>query len=95
MRQHHQSILLHDEITIRESFIQFIAVLVDDIAETDSHITKSDDDVRADVWVLGRFEDFEEESVMLVAELRTNAEEFTEREDCRGSEHFVLQIEEG
>ena len=95
MRQHHQSILLHDEITIRESLVQLIAVLVDDIAETDSYVTKSDDDVRADVWVLGRFEDFEKETVMLVAELGTDAEEFTKREDRRSPEYFVLQIEEG
>ena len=80
MRQHHQSILLHDEITIRESLVQLITVLIDDVAKTDGHITKSDDDVRADVRVLGRFEDFEEESVMLVAELGAHTEEFAERQ---------------
>ena len=94
MCQHHQSILLHNEIAIRESFVQLIAVLVDDITETDSYVTKSDDDVRANVWVLGRFEDFEEETMMLVAELGTDAEEFTKREDRRSPEHFVLRIEE-
>ena len=94
MGEDHQRVFLHDDVLVRKTLVQLIAVLVDDIAETDSHITKSDDDVRADVWVLGCFEDFEEETVVLVAELRTNAEEFTEREDCRSPEHFVLRIEE-
>jgi hypothetical protein len=59
MCKHHERILLDDKVRIREAFIELIAILVNDIVEGYGNVAESDDDVAADVGVLGGFEDLE------------------------------------
>ena len=53
MRQNHERIFLNDEAGVGEALIQFTAVVVENAAEADGHISESDDDVAADVGVFG------------------------------------------
>ena len=79
MRQNHKCILLDDDAAVRKALVQLVTVLVDDVAKGHGDISQRDDDVTPDVGVFGRFEDLEQQPVMLVAELRTDAEELAER----------------
>jgi len=67
--EHHQRILLYNNISVRQAFIKLIAILVDDVAKRNGHVTKSDNDVTTDIWVPGRPKDLEQKVVVLVAKL--------------------------
>lgn len=76
MRQDHQRVLLDDETLVRKAPVQLIAVLVNDGAERDGYIAESDDDVTADGGIFADFQFLEQQAVVLVAKLRTDAKEF-------------------
>lgn len=78
MSQDHERILLDDNVAVREALVQLVAVLVDDVTEGHSDVSQRDDNVTADIGIPGGFEDFEQQPVVLVAELRTNTEELAE-----------------
>jgi hypothetical protein len=69
MREHHQCVLLHDKVSVRQAFIKLIAVLVDDIAKRNRHVAKRNNDVAADIGVLRCLKDLKEKVVVLVAKL--------------------------
>jgi hypothetical protein len=69
MREHHQSVLLHHQIAIRQTPVQLIAVLVHNRAERDRDVAKRDSDVAPDVRVSRRLQDAEEQVVVRIAEL--------------------------
>ena len=75
MREHHQRVLLHHQVGIRQTPVQLVAVLVHDRAERDSDVAESDRDVAPDVRVPRGLENAEEQVVVRVAELRAHAEE--------------------
>ena len=92
MGEDHQRIFLDDKVLIREAFVEFVAVLVNDTAKGDSDVAERDDDVTADARVSRGLENLEQEVVVLVTELRANAEEFGKRQRCRRTEGLVLPI---
>lgn len=92
MREYHQRVLLHDKVAVRETLVQLIAILVDDIAEADCYVTQRDDNVGADIDVLGRLKNFKQKSVMLVAELRAYAEELAEGKNRCRSKDPILKL---
>ena len=51
VREHHQSILLHHQLAIRQALVQLVAVLVDDRAERDRDVAERDGDVTPDIRV--------------------------------------------
>ena len=90
MREHHQRVLLHHQVAVRQALVQLVAVLVDDRAERDSDVAERDRDVAPDVRVSRRLEDPEEQVVVRVAELRAHAEELAERERRHRAQRRVL-----
>ncbi len=70
--------------------VQFVAVLVNDVAEADGNVAQSDDDIAADVRVLGGLQDFEQETVIEIAELRAHAKELAECQCCGVTKYFIL-----
>ena len=78
MREHHQRVLLHHQVGIRQAPVQLVAVLVHDGAERDSNVAERDRDVAPDVRVPRCLEDAEEQVVVRVAELRAHAEKLAE-----------------
>ena len=54
MCEDHQSILFDDNVTIRQAFIQFVTVLIKDIAEGDSNVSKGDNYVASNVRISRR-----------------------------------------
>src|SRR6266403_5111994 len=69
MREHHQRILLHHHIAVRQTLVQLIAILVDDRAERDGDVAQRDRDVAPDVRVSRCLQDAEEQVVVRIAEL--------------------------
>ena len=69
MREHHQRVLLHHQVAVRQTPVQLVAVLIDDRAERDRDVAERDRNVAPDVRVPRRFEDAEEQMVVRVAEL--------------------------
>jgi len=69
MREHHQSVLLHHQILIRQTPVQLVAILVNDRVERDSDVTERDGDVAPDVRVSRCLQDAEEQAVVRIAEL--------------------------
>lgn len=69
MREHHQSVLLHHQIAIRQTPVQLIAVLVHDRAERDRDVAERDSDVAPDVRVSRCHQDAEKQLVVRIAEL--------------------------
>lgn len=90
MCQYHECILLDNQIFICKARVQLIAVLVNDIAETNGDIPKRDDDVTADTRIFRRFQDFEKQLVMIITKLRANTQEFAECERRSSSKGPVL-----
>ena len=76
MHGHHKRVLLDDQVVIREALVELVAVLIDDTAKRDGNVPERDDDVAPDTRVTRRFEDFEQQVVVLVAELGTDTQEF-------------------
>ena len=68
MREHHERVLLDDEILIRKTLVQLVTVFIKYSAERDGDISKGDDNIASDVGIFRGLEDLEEESVVLVAE---------------------------
>lgn len=93
MRQHHERVLLDNNVFIRQPSVQLAAVLIDDCAERNSHVSERDDDVASDARVLRRLEDPEEQVVVFVAELGAHAEEFAERQCSRSAEGSILMAQ--
>jgi len=54
MGQNHESVLLYNEVGVGKTLVQFAAVVVENAAEANGNISERDDDVAADVGVLGR-----------------------------------------
>jgi hypothetical protein len=54
MRKHHEGVLLDDQVLVGKTFIELVAILVDDCVEGDSNIPKCDDDVTSNIGVLRR-----------------------------------------
>ena len=69
MREHHQGVLFHHQIPIRQTPVQLIAVLVNDRAEGDRDVAERDSDVAPDVRVSRCLQDAEQQSVVRIAEL--------------------------
>ena len=69
MREHHERVFLDDQVLIRETLVELVAVLVNDAAKGDSDVAERDDNVATDARVSGGLEDLEQEVVVLVAEL--------------------------
>ena len=69
MREHHERVFLDDQVLIRETLVELVAVLVNDAAKRDSDVAERDDDVATDARVSGGLEDLEQEVVVLVTEL--------------------------
>jgi len=90
MREHHQRVLLHHQVAVRQALVQLVAVLVDDRAERDSDVAERDRNVAPDVRVSRCLEDPEEQVVVRVAELRAHAEELAERERRHRAQRRVL-----
>lgn len=91
MRQHHERVLLHNDVLVRQPSVQLAAVLIDYSAERDGHVSESDYNVAPDARVFRGLEDAEEQVVVFVAELGAYAEEFAESECSRCAEGSVLQ----
>ena len=60
VRQHHQGVLLHDQVLIRQALVQLIAVFINDTAERNRNISEGDDGVTSDTGISGCLEDLEE-----------------------------------
>lgn len=69
MREHHQRVLLDDQVLVRETLVELVAVLVNDAAKRHGDVAKRDDDVTADARVSRGLEDLEQQMVVLVTEL--------------------------
>ena len=52
MSKDHQSVLLDDKVLIRKTFVQLVTVLIDDVVERYSNISKGDHDITADISIL-------------------------------------------
>lgn len=78
MGQNHECVLLDDEVGVGEALVQFVAVVVENAAEANGNISECDDDVAADVGVLGSFQHVEEYWMPFVAILGADAKEFAE-----------------
>ena len=76
--EHHECVLLDDEVVGAQAHIQVVEAFVNDGGERYCQIANTNDDVRADVGIPRRFEDLEEEHVVLFAELAGYAEELGE-----------------
>lgn len=94
VREHHQRVLFHHQVAVRQTLVQLVAVLVNDRAERDRDVAKRDRDVAPDVRVPRRLEDAEEQAVVRVAELRAHAEELAERERRHRAQRRVLKTKE-
>jgi hypothetical protein len=90
MGEHHERVLLDDEIVIREALVQLVAVFVNDIAERHCDVAKSDRDVASDVGIFGSLQNLKEQPMVLVTELRTDAKELAERQYCSSSKCSIL-----
>jgi hypothetical protein len=80
--EYHERILFNPEVCIREALVQLTAILINDIAERNSDISESNNDVTFDICIFGSLQDLEEQTMVLIAELRTDAKDFAERQ-CR------------
>lgn len=60
MREHHERVFLDHQVLIRETLVELVAVLVNDVAKGDSNIAKRDDNITADARVFGGLEDLEQ-----------------------------------
>lgn len=69
MREHHERVFLDDQVLVRETLVELVAVLVNDAAKRDSDISERNDNVTTDARVFGRLEDLEEEMVVLITKL--------------------------
>ena len=94
MREHHQRVLLHHQVRVRQPAVQLVAVLVDDRAERHRDVAERDRDVAPDVRIPRRLEDAEEQVVVCVAELRAHAEELAKRERRHRPQCRVLRKKE-
>ena len=94
MREDHERVLLHDDVVVAQPAVQVVVVLVNEVAEGNGDITEGDDDVAADVGVLRRLEDLEEEREVGIAELRADTKELGERERGRGAQDLVLKYDQ-
>lgn len=56
MGQNHKRVFLNDEAGVGETLVQLAAVVVENAAETNGNISERDDDVAADVRILGRLQ---------------------------------------
>ena len=90
MCEHHQRVLLHHQVRVRQPAVQLVAVLVHDRAERHRDVAERDRDVAPDVRVARGPENPEEQVVVRVAELRAHAEELAERERRHRAQRRVL-----
>lgn len=90
MGQHHESVLLDDEICVGETLVQLVAVLVNDVVKRNSDVSERDNNVAPDVRILRRLENLEQKMMVCVAELGTDAQELAERERSRRPQCPVL-----
>ena len=74
MGQHHEGVLLDDEIRVGETLVQLVAVLVNDVVKRNSDVSQRDDNVAPDVRILRRLENLEQKMMVCVAELGTDAQ---------------------
>lgn len=90
MRQDHQRILLDHQVSIRKTLVQFIAILVYDVAEAHGNVSKCNNNIASDAGIFRRFQDFEEQPMMVITELRADTQEFAECERCHAPQCSVL-----
>lgn len=63
-----------------------------DSAEWNGHVPEHDDDIAANMWVLQRLKNLEQKPMMLIAELRTNTQEFAESQCGGPSQRSILSV---
>jgi len=54
MGQNHERVLLYNEAGVGKALVQLATVVVENAAETNGNISERDDNIAADVGVLGR-----------------------------------------
>ena len=94
MGQNHERVLLDDEVGVGKALIQFVTVVIEDATEANGNVSERDDDVAADVGVLGRLQQIEQYRVPFVTILGANAKEFAERKDRCPTKSSVLFVRE-
>lgn len=52
MGQHHEGILLDYEISVGETFVQLVAILINDVIERDGDVSQRNDNIASDVRIL-------------------------------------------
>lgn len=90
MCQDHERVLLDDHILVGQAFVEFVTILVDNVAERDSDVAQGNDDVAAYTGVLRYVQNFEQQPVVGVAELSTDTEELAKRKSSCGSQSALL-----
>lgn len=69
MREYHERVLLDDQVCIRKTLVELVAVLIDDATKGDGNVAQRDDDIATDTRVSRGLEDLEQEAMVLVTEL--------------------------
>ena len=69
MCEYHERVFLDDQVLIRETLVEFVAVLVNDAAKGHGDVAERDDDITTDARVSRGLEDLEQQMVVLVTEL--------------------------
>lgn len=52
MGQYHEGVLLDDEISVGETLVQLVAILVNDVVERDGDVAQRNDDIASNVGIL-------------------------------------------
>ena len=60
MCKNHERVLLDDKVLVRKTFVELVAILIDDIAERYSNISESDHDIAANIGILRGLQNFKQ-----------------------------------